>query len=73
MEKEYIKPEFRVVSLESNTDIAAGDLSQNDPYEPTDKDEGFGPWIPIWSHILQTKRTPTVWLEFFVLSVYHSK
>ncbi len=48
MNKEYIKPEFLIESLFSETDIAAGE-SENLPYPgyDEDKDQGYGPWVPL--------------------------
>ncbi len=46
MGKEYIRPEFRIISLESKTDIA-NDLSEPQNNVPEDKEDGFGPWVPL--------------------------
>lgn len=50
MLKKYTKPDFIMESLEADTTIAADDEISNPnnlpPYEE-DKDEGFGPWIPL--------------------------
>ncbi|MBO5912684.1 MAG: hypothetical protein J6Q76_04355 [Clostridia bacterium] len=50
MSKEYIKPLFLLQSLESDLSLAAEDVS-GDPTDPgyeDDKDQGFGPWIPLF-------------------------
>ncbi len=47
MEKEYTKPEFRVVSLVSSSGIAADGASSNPSSPEEDKEQGFLPWVPI--------------------------
>ena len=45
MVKEYIQPQFEIVSLVSEEDIAVTISNGNDIDD--DKEDGYGPWVPM--------------------------
>ena len=46
MVKEYIQPQFEIISLVSEEDIAVT-ISNGNDIDDDDKEDGYGPWVPM--------------------------